>query len=245
MQLSLFRSDPPPEPEKETIPDPRTLMKKALLPHLPEKSIDFIIHWLLENKVQLRISRSRSSKLGDYRLPRPGTIPKISVNHNLNPFSFLITLVHEMAHHAVYASVETHDYASQQNYVSQLKFASLRKKRRPKPHGQEWKSEYRKLMVPFLNESIFPEKILSVLTDYFNNPRASSKADQHLSRMLKSFDEPNGKVILETLPIDSVFHLPNGRKFQKKEKIRTRYRCLCLKTKRLYLFNPLAEVFHC
>ena len=182
------------------------------------------------NKVLLRISRNRSSKLGDYRLPRPGTIPKISVNHNLNPYSFLITLVHEMAHHAVYSD-------GSQNKIL------LKKKRRPKPHGQEWKSEYRKLMAPLLNETVFPEDILSVLRDYFNNPRASSKADQHLSRMLKTFDEPDGKVILESLPLDSVFHLPNGRKFQKKEKLRTRYRCLCLKTKRLYLFNPLAEVF--
>jgi SprT protein len=231
MQLSLFRSEPPPKPKTETGPDPRTLMKKALLPHLPERSVDFIIQWLLENKVQLRISRSRSSKLGDYRLPKPGTIPKISVNHNLNPYSFLITLVHEMAHHAVYSSLAA------QNFVS------LKRKQRPKPHGSEWKSEYRRLMAPFLNESVFPEHILAVLTDYFTNPRASSKADQQLSRMLKTFDEPDGKVVLESLPLDSVFHLPNGRKFQKKEKIRTRYRCLCLKTKRLYLFSPLAEVF--
>jgi SprT protein len=231
MQLSLFWSDPPPKPKKEPVADPRTLMKKALLPHLPEQAMDYILQWLLLNKVHLRISRSRSSKLGDYRLPRPGTIPKISVNHNLNPYSFLITLVHEMAHHAVYSSEETQNFASRQ------------KRKKVKPHGVEWKSEYRKLIAPLLNETVFPEKILSVLRDYFNNPRASSKADQHLSKMLKTFDEPDGKVILESLPLDSVFHLPNGRKFQKKEKLRTRYRCLCLRTKRLYLFNPLAEVF--
>ena len=232
MQLSLFRSNPTPPPAKVSNPDPRALMKTKLLPHLPEESIDFIIYWLIENKVQLRISKTRSTKLGDYRFPRPGTIPKISVNQNLNKYSFLITLVHEMAHHAVFSSVQTHNYAS------------LRKNKRPKPHGLEWKSEYRKLMAPFLNRSIFPMEILSVLEDYFENPRASSTADKQLSRILKTFDQPNGKEILENLPFDTVFHLPNGRRFQKKEKIKTRYRCFCLKTKKIYLFNPLAEVYH-
>jgi len=30
--------------------------------------------------------------------------------------------------------------------------------------------------------------------------------------------------------------------FQKKEKLRKRYKCIELKTKKIYLFNPLAEV---
>ena len=235
MQLSLFRSEPP--PPKVSSPDPRAVMKAKLLPHLPEESIDPVIQWLVENRVQLRISRSRSTKLGDYRSPRPGTIPKISVNQNLNKYSFLITLVHEMAHHAMFLE-------ENQNFPSPGNNSIHRRKYRPKPHGPEWKSEYRKLMAPFLVSRVFPSEILSHLSDYFENPRASSTADRQLSRILKTFDRPNGKEILENLPFDSFFHLPNGRKFQKKERIRSRYRCLCLKTKKLYLFNPLAEVYH-
>ena len=254
MQLSLFPPEKPsgekpkpvsgkmpgpallkvsaPDQGKAPKPDPRVMMKARLLPHLPEESIGLIIEWLIANKVQLRISRTRSTKLGDYRSPRPGSIPKISVNQNLNKYSFLITLVHEMAHHAVFISTG-------------IKNSLIPgKKLRVKPHGSEWKSEYGKLIQPFLNTSIFPPEILSILAGYFENPRASSTADQQLSRILKSFDKPNGKEILENLPADSFFHLPDGRKFQKKEKIRTRYRCLCMKTKRVYLFNPLAEVYH-
>ena len=232
MQLSLFRSEPP--PRKIPDPDPQALMKKKLLPHLPEESISYIIQWLIENKVQLRISRSRSTKLGDYRSPRIGILPKISVNHNLNKYSFLITLVHEMAHHVVFSFAESYHYMALQK----------KKRVKPKPHGQEWKLEYRKLITPLLNASIFPPEILAVLVGYFENPRASSSADQKLSRMLKTFDHPDGKKTLENLPFDSLFQMPNGRKFQKKEKVRTRYRCICQKTRKIYLFNPLAEVSH-
>ena len=148
----------------------------------------------------------------------------------MNTSSFFITLVHEMAHHVVFASHKPEH------------FFLILKKKQVKPHGDEWKSAYRKLMAPFLHTTVFPAEILSVLIDFFENPRASSTADHHLARMLKSFDQPNGKAILENLSYDSIFHLPNGRRFQKKEKIRTRSRCICVKTKRIYLFNPLAEV---
>ena len=229
MQLSLFRSEPP--PQKEPVRDRAAIMKRALLPHVPESAVGFIVSWLLENNVQLRIARTRSSKLGDYRPAIPGNIPKISVNNSLNPYSFLITLVHEMAHHAVFSCVERHNYAS------------LSKKKRPKPHGNEWKSAYRNLISPLLQTSVFPNDILHVLKEYFENPRASSKADQNLSRILKKYDVPDDREVLENLPLDTIFLLPNGRKFQKKEKIRTRYRCQCLRTRKMYLFNPLAEVF--
>jgi SprT protein len=135
-----------------------------------------------------------------------------------------------MAHHVVFESMK------------EKGFSFLKKRKVFKPHGNEWKEAYKKLMGPFLRETIFPTPILTVLSDYFENPRASSTADHHLARMLKTFDEPNGKVVLEKLPVDAVFLLPNGRRFQKKEKVRTRFKCICLKSKRLYLFNPLAEV---
>jgi SprT protein len=37
--------------------------------------------------------------------------------------------------------------------------------------------------------------------------------------------------------------LQNGRSFQRIEKIRKRYKCMELSSKRMYLFNPIAEVF--
>jgi len=40
----------------------------------------------------------------------------------------------------------------------------------------------------------------------------------------------------------SLFKLKNGRVFRKEEKLRKRFKCTELKTKRIYLFSPIAEV---
>jgi len=251
MQLSLFQSDPPHEKISTTVPipfssrrrgagdkaaglteDKRILMRKVLEPHLPEETIGFIINWLIFHKVQLRISNSRTSKFGDYRPPRAGSIPKISVNHNLNKFAFLITLVHEMAHHMVMGG-------TQENHF----LLSFRKKNRPKPHGSEWKSHYRKLMDPFLNPATLPQDIIEVMKQYLENPKASTTADQKLFRALKNYDKPDGSEFIDKLPYDAVFHLRNGRSFHKKEKVRKRYKCISIDNGRTYLFNPMAQVF--
>jgi SprT protein len=229
MQLSLFHTDPPPEKISD---DPRIKMRKVLEPHLPEKSIGLIIDWLLAHKVHLRISNSRTSKLGDYRPPRPGIIPKISVNHNLNKFSFLITLVHEMAHHMVMDA-----------FVDQRRLIYFKRRKRPRPHGPEWQTCYRVLMDPFMVPAILPGEIIEVMKQYLENPKASTTADQNLFRVLKIHDIPDGSESIDKIPFDAVFHLRNGRSFRKKERMRKRYRCICTDTGRIYLFNPMAQVF--
>jgi SprT protein len=230
MQLSLFQSDPP--RVRNVSEDPRILMRKVLEPHLPEESISFIIDWLINQKVQLRISNSRTTKLGDYRPPRPGCIPRISVNHNLNKYSFLITLVHEMAHHMVMKTME-----------DKHSVISFRRRKRPKPHGSEWQSCYNSLMDPFMNPAVFPQDIIEVMKQYLENPKASTTADQKLFRILRKYDIPDGSEYIDKLPFDAVFHLRNGRSFRKKEKMRKRYRCISVDNGRIYLFNPMAQVF--
>jgi hypothetical protein len=230
MQLSLFQSG---SPLKKTVnKDPRILMRKVLEPHLPEKAIGFIIDWLFDQKVQLRISGTRTTKFGDYRPPKPGSIPRISVNYNLNKFAFLITLVHEMAHHMVLGGIYDRHFV-----------ISFRKRNRPKPHGAEWQSHYRNLMIPLMNPDIFPQEIIVVMKQYLGNPKASTTADQNLFRVLKKYDKPDGSEFIDKLPFDAVFHLRNGRSFRKKEKMRKRYRCICIENGRTYLFNPMAQVF--
>ena len=166
MQLSLFQSDPP--AKKTVCEDPRILMRRILETHLPEISIGVIIDWLFDQKVQLRISNSRTSKFGDYRPPRPGSVPRISVNHNLNKFAFLITLVHEMAHHMVLGGIHERHFV-----------ISFRKKNRPKPHGTEWQSHYRILMDEFMNPAILP--------------RGNHCGNETISRKSKSFYDCRSK----------------------------------------------------
>lgn len=193
--------------------------KLILKKYLPENSVDTIYEWLQEYKVNLKVSKKRSSKLGDYRSPYKGKGHQITVNHDLNSYAFLITLVHEIAH---LVNWENH-------------------KNRVRAHGVEWKNAYRELMSPLLEADIFPDDIKAVLINYMAKSYASSGSDLALSRVLQKYDEVQ-ETTLESLPEGVVFILPNGKRFKKGALIRTRYKCFCLDNKRTYLVNPLAAV---
>lgn len=190
--------------------------------YMPAPAAPVISRWINDSKCQFRVSRSRTSKFGDYRPPHGGHGHRISVNHNLNPYAFLITTVHEFAHLKTWNTY----------------------KNRVKPHGQEWKACFRQLMQPFLQAAVFPQDIQMAISNYMNNPAASSCSDLNLFRVLQRYDANKDDIqTVEQLPENTVFVLKNGRVFQKKEKIRKRYRCIEVKTQRVYLFSPIAEVF--
>ena len=84
--------------------------------------------------------------------------------------------------------------------------------------------------------------LLPLLAKHFKNPKASSDTDSHLSLALKQYDEPNDKNYVFELPLGSKFQLYNGKIFKKGEQRVKRFECVELKTGRLYLFNPNAEV---
>lgn len=229
MQLSLFQSKP-----IITKPAPSSLGEKirsVLGPRLPQAAVEDIVEQITGNACSLKVVNQRTSKSGDFRPAHKNDPARITVNGNLNPYAFLITLVHELAHHHV-----DHDH----NLV--LKKFSLRRKSRPLPHGKEWKDEFRQLMQPYLRHEVFPPDILPILNQYLGNPKASSSADHHLSKVLKKYDPPDATVRLEELPFDAFFTLHGRRLFQKKEKIRTRYRCVCMNTNRIYLVSAGAPV---
>ena len=97
-------------------------------------------------------------------------------------------------------------------------------------------------METLMKESVFPAEVLHHMTTYFENPRSSSKSNEHLVVALKKYDAPDNSVFIESLAFDAVFTLPAGRRFRKGEKLRKRYRCLCLNNRRIYLFSPTARV---
>lgn len=194
--------------------------RKVLEEYLPEQAVEPIFEWLPTANVQLKISRSRRTKLGDYRPPQNGIkYHKISVNHDLNKYHFLITLVHEIAH--------LKNWEQFKNNV--------------KPHGEEWKEQFRQSMQPFLTEEIFPVELLSALKKHLQNPTSTS-SDQKLLQVLRSMDNRKPYIILDDLPGGAVFRIHNGVQFKKFEKLRKRYRCQRMDNKRYYLVNGLAEV---
>lgn len=198
-------------------------LAQTLKKYIPEQSVDLCVNWIVEHKVLLRITRERSSKLGDYQSPWGGKGHRISVNHNLNPFAFLITFVHEMAHLVAF---EKH-------------------KNRIQPHGKEWKQEFRTLMNPFFQTNIFPDDITRALQKYLHNPAAGTCSDQHLLRVLHRYDpQQHPKLRLEQLPPGSVFLLKTKQQLvlKKGPLLRTRFECKEVYGKRTYLVNALAEV---
>jgi hypothetical protein len=193
---------------------------EILRKYLPEKSVDLVARWIIEYDFKLKIKKERSTRLGDYTSPRNGMNHVITVNHNLNKYAFLITLVHEVAHLVTFNQHRD----------------------RVNPHGQEWKHNFKMLIEPFLTTEIFPLEVFSALRRYMANPAASSCSDHNLLKTLKLHDEENGQVFLEYLPQHAIFLYNGTRVFQKGEKIRKRFRCREISTGNVYLFNALAEV---
>ena len=65
---------------------------------IPEAAVARVLQYLHQYNVHLTITRERKTVLGDYRHATHHQTHRISVNSNLNKFSFLITLIHELAH---------------------------------------------------------------------------------------------------------------------------------------------------
>lgn len=195
-------------------------LEQALNDYLPAGSARPVLQWFGTHHVVLRITRSRRSKLGDFRSSTPVLPPVISVNHNLNPYSFLVTLLHEMAHAEVF----------------------LNNKRRLQPHGEHWKQAYRNLAIPFLEGGILPDPLKTAFGIYLKNPSASSTTNLKLAEALRIYDPHGDSTLISDLPADALFALPDGRVFKRGDKLRKRFRCECLSNRRTYLFSPLAEI---
>jgi SprT protein len=188
---------------------------------IPATAVPRVLEYLHQYKVHLTITRERKSILGDYRHATHHQTHRITVNGNLNPFAFLITLVHELAH-----------------LVTFMQFGN-----RVQAHGREWKTLYALLLKDFLANKIFPPPIEQALSRSLHNLPASSCADEDLMRVLKQYDlKQNGLVMVEQLPEGQVFDIGGGRLFQKGKKLRKRFQCTEVKTGKLYLFSPIYEV---
>ncbi|WP_431164459.1 SprT-like domain-containing protein [Tenacibaculum halocynthiae] len=192
-------------------------MKETLIKYIPKKAIPLVEYLINKHQVNLKIVSQRQTKHGDFRLMPDGRM-LITVNNNLNHYQFLLTLIHEIAHH-----------------VTHQKFG------RVQPHGKEWKTVFQHLMLPFLEPEIYPTQILPYLANYLKNPKASTDTDVNLSLALRNGKAEPGKIFIFEVPNGNVFQFKN-RLYKRGNKRRTRYECLNLTNKRVYLFNQNAEV---
>ena len=97
------------------------------------------------------------------------------------------------------------------------------------------------LIYPFLNNKIFPKELLTILKKHFINPKSSTDSDIELAIALKKYDNFK-ELCLYQISEGAVFKIYNGRVFKKGPIKRKRIECEELKSKKLYLFSPLAEI---
>lgn len=194
-------------------------MENTIQNHVPSQAMPRVLKLLEHDDLVVLVKKERKTRHGDYR-KLPNGKHQITINENLNSYRFLITLIHEIAHFETYKTYGKHI----------------------KPHGLEWKRTFQHLMLPFINPEIFPLDLLPLLAKHFKNPKASSDTDTQLALSLRQFDEPNNKTFIFELPLGETFIFRNNKIFKKGKKRTKRYECTELKTGKVYLFNPNAEV---
>jgi SprT protein len=200
----------------------RSDIESSFAKYVPAEFAGYVADLFFSQKIRFKVSRSRKTKLGDYRSPHRDGVPHaITVNHDLNPYSFLITTLHEFAHMNTF-----------------IKYGN-----RVKPHGDEWKAEFRALLAPLLRHEAIPQDIRAVLNKSYFNLKASSCTDAALLRVLKKYDNKSQQnlVHVEDLPLNAAFKL-SDRTFERGIKRRTRYLCKEVPSGKMYLVNGLAEV---
>lgn len=186
--------------------------------HFPKTVAEYCFNLWHEHHFKFIVSKSRHSKFGDYRY-HPASGHTITVNHNLHPYAFLVTYLHEVAHLLTY----------------------LQHKNKVLPHGIEWKNNFKELFDPILNKELLPEELVSVLQVYLKNPAASSAVYAPLVEVLKKFEPATPHVLLKDLPENATFSIKNLVLIKQKLN-RTRYFCIDPQTGKRYLVSKNANV---
>lgn len=195
---------------------------QALAAYLPEGSFERVAAYLHQYKVHLTITRQRKSVLGDYRHAGRGGNHRISINGNLNPYEFLITLLHELAHLLTFEQFQ----------------------HRAEPHGREWKQQYSELLQHFVFHKIFPPEIVRALQASIRNPAATANGETDLLLVLRKYNpqKREGYSTIEELGEGEWFETDNGRTFQKISKRRKRFTCIEQGSGLSYSFSAVTEV---
>ena len=203
-----------------------TKYKAQLGRYLPQASIDPIFEFMDAHCVQFRITRERHSKLGDYRCPQPHhPNHEISINGNLNPYYFLLVLLHEMAH--------LNTFLHYHNSVA--------------PHGHEWQEHYRQLLSQYIALNTFPEDVTLLIKKYIRRIPLNHSIGTEIEETLRHYNpdyQPETSLTLNQLHPGDTFVLKArpDQQFIALEHRRTRWKCQDIDTHKLYLVAGTAEV---
>ena len=185
---------------------------------IPLASVDYVKSLIYSENVVIKLKKTRKTKHGDFSVNKNG-LRLITINESLNKYRFLITLIHEISH-----------YFTFKNYGKYIK-----------PHGVEWKNTFRSLLLPVINSDVFPNDVLKTLAAYTKNPKASTDTDLNLSLTLNKYNT-NQSEYVSSLSNGTVFKASNDRTYIMIKKLRKRYECMDVLTKKLYLFSPNVSI---
>jgi len=191
--------------------------------HFPESTTEYCFNLWKEYQFKFKVTRPRQSKLGDYCYRRDRG-HQITVNANLNPYSFLVTYIHEVAHLQTFKQ-----YGN-----------------KPKPHGKEWKRYFKETFQPLLKPEILPIELINPLTEYLKDPAATTQGAKPLMNALRQFDAnvDLDSIVLTSIEAGENFEL-NGRIFIKGELRRTRFLCTDQQSGKRYVITANALVKKC
>ena len=168
-----------------------------------------------------KVTSPRKTKLGDFRFhSEKMALPEITVNSDLNPYAFLFTFLHELAHLHVFKQWGTE----------------------VKAHGSEWKSSFQKLLLLAIRHELFPQELLEEILKFIAAPKASTSATPSLMKAFHKFDKAGIlQFYLEDVKDGAVFIFQN-RYFRRLRKKRTRVLCVDLQNERNYLISAMAQI---
>ncbi len=194
----------------------------GLADFLPPRAFEAVLPYFRQYPISLTLTRERKTRLGDYRSPAKGEKEhRITVNGNLNPYAFFVTLIHEIAHLLVY---ENH-------------------RNKVKSHGSEWKRTFGALLLHFADAGLFPKALEKVVRASAQNPASATFRDVALSKALSQFDEKSANETLAgDLEMGAVFRAPDGQVYQMTERRRSRIKCKRLTDGKEFLLPFAAEV---
>ncbi len=175
----------------------------AIEQHLPERAWRASLALLETLPIVVRVTRPRRSKHGDHRLSQCGKFHEITVNSGTNPYQFLITYLHEIAHAL---SVIHHGP-------------------RVPMHGRVWKRYFGQLLADFVTLEAFPPDLAVAIHQYSLSPSYSSSTDTALQRALRAFDTSDQKPLVEELRLGTRFKLHGPQIFVKGPLLRKHFRC--------------------
>ena len=185
--------------------------------HIPLAAADYCRQLWQHYQFDFRVVKPRRTRLGDFRV-LPDRHTQITVNADLNPYAFLITYIHEVAH----AEVHRHY------------------RRRVQPHGKAWQLAFQRLMQPILNQAVFPDSILQPLLRYMQKPAATTGGNPALMLALRQADPVEStlhssanRVVLRDVPEGSAFVF-NKKTFVRGTLRRTRIVCKEVSSEKSY-----------